>query len=72
MCAVTKDGYFRRVIKVHGLKEGTVASTSPLSSPRDIPAIIRVTPQMQNPRKEKSFFNPMPDENNPGRIVEFP
>ena len=59
---------------MHGLKEGTVASTSPLPSPRDIPAIIRVTSSNAKSAERKVIFhaNPMPDENNPGRIVEFP
>ena len=56
VCAITKDGFFRRVVNEHGLKVATVASTSPLPSPQDIPAIIREPPQMQNPLKEKSLF----------------
>lgn len=74
LCAITKDGYFRRVINEHSLNELKVASTSSLPGPQDVPAIIRVTSSNAKPAERKVIFhsNFIPDENNPGRIVEFP
>ena len=74
LCAITTDGYFRRVINEHGLKEGKVTSTSPLPGTQGVPAIIRVTSSNAKPVERKVIFhsNFIPDENNPGRIVEFP
>ena len=71
--AVTQDGYFRRIINEHGLKEGTIDETSPFPGPQDIPAMIRIISSNAIPMERKIIFhaNFMPDENNPGRIVEF-
>ena len=73
LCAVTQDGYFLRVVNEHGLKEGTIDETSPFPGPQDIPAVIRIISSNAKPIERKIIFhaNFMPDENNPGRIVEF-
>jgi hypothetical protein len=73
LCAITQDGYFRRVVNERGLKECTVDETVPLPGPQDIPAVIRIVSSNAKPMERKIIFhaNFMPDENNPGRIVEF-
>jgi hypothetical protein len=73
LCAVTQDGYFRRVVNEPGLKEGTIDETSPFPGPQDMPAVIRIISSNAKPMERKIIFhsNFMPDENNPGRIVEF-
>ena len=73
LCAVTKDGYWRRFVNEHGLKVGTIDETSPFPGPQDIPAVIRIISSNAKSMERKIIFhaNFMPDENNPGRIVEF-
>jgi hypothetical protein len=73
LCAITQDGYFRRVVNERGLKECTVDETVPLPGPQDIPAVIRIISSNAKPVERRIIFhdNFMPDENNPGRIVEF-
>jgi hypothetical protein len=73
LCAVTRDGYWRRFVNEHGLKEDTIDETSPFPGPQDIPAEIRIISSNAKPMERKIIFqaNFMPDENNPGRIVDF-
>jgi hypothetical protein len=73
LCAVTQDGYWRRFVNEHGLKEDTIDETSPFPGPQDTPALIRIISSNAKPIERKIIFhaNFMPDENNPGRIVEF-
>jgi hypothetical protein len=73
LCAITQDGYFRRVVNERGLKECVVDETVPLPGPQDIPAVLRIISSNAQPMERKIIFhaNFMPDENNPGRIVEF-
>lgn len=74
LCAITQDGYFRRLVNELGLKEETVNMTSPLPGPHDIHAIVRITSSNAKSTERKAIFhaNFIPDENNPGRILEFP
>jgi hypothetical protein len=73
LCAITQDGYFRRVVKEHGLKECTVDETVPLPGQQDVPAVIKIISSNAKPMERKIIFhaNFIPDENNPGKIVEF-
>ena len=73
LCAVTQDGYWRRFVNEHGLKEDTIDETSPFPVSQDMPAVIRIISSNAKPMERKIIFhaNFMPDENNPGRIVEF-
>jgi hypothetical protein len=73
LCAITQDGYFRRVVKERGLKDLTVDETVPLPGPQDIPEVIRIISSNAKPMERKIIFhaNFIPDENNPGKIVEF-
>ncbi len=73
LCAVTQDGYWRRFVNENGLKEDTIDETSPFPGLQDIPAVIRIISSNAKPMERKIIFhaNFMPDENNPGRIVEF-
>jgi hypothetical protein len=73
LCAVTQDGYWRRFVNEHGLKEGTIDETSPFHGPQDISGVIRIISSNAKPLERKIIFhaNFMPDENNPGRIVEI-
>jgi hypothetical protein len=49
-------------------------ATSPLPGPQNIPAIIRVTSSNAKATERKVIFHSdfLPDENNHGRIIEFP
>jgi hypothetical protein len=57
----------------HGLKEDTIDETSPFRGSQDMPAAIRIISSNAKPMERKIIFhaNFMPDENNPGRIVDF-
>ena len=73
LCAISSDGHIRVTTNEHGYRLGTIESCIRLPLDIDITATLRVASSNARPAVRRVILHafPIPDEANPGRIVEF-